>query len=125
MSASSKSYYDVVGDGGSDILGQVKAQRTRLEDGLAGVRHRVAIASGKGGVGKSTLTRHLASAISSRGWRVAIFDADLNGPTQARLAAVDSAVPVPGEAGLVLPRSSDGVAVLSLGSFVPESSAVM
>jgi ATP-binding protein involved in chromosome partitioning len=124
MSSSMKTYYDIVGDGGSDILGQVEEKRSRITASLAGVRHRIAIASGKGGVGKSTLSRYLASAMVSHGWQVGILDADLNGPTQARLGGIGETPPVPGSRGLLLPRSSDGVSVLSLGSYVPESSAV-
>ena len=44
-----KSYHDIVGDGGSKILEQVTEQRARINDGLAGVRHLVAVGSGKGG----------------------------------------------------------------------------
>jgi len=90
-----KSYHDIVGDGGSRILEQVAEQRARIADGLAGVRHLVAVGSGKGGVGKSTLTLHLAGALRARGLRIAILDADLNGPSQARMAGVEGAVFVP------------------------------
>jgi ATP-binding protein involved in chromosome partitioning len=96
-----KSYHDIVGDGGSRILEQVAEQRARIADGLAGVRHLVAIGSGKGGVGKSTLTLHLAGALRARGLRVAILDADFNGPSQARMAGVQEAVFIP-------PPSPDG-----------------
>ena len=65
-----KTYHDIVGDGGSRILEQVAEQRARIADGLAGVRHLVAVGSGKGGVGKSTLTLHVANALRNRGLRI-------------------------------------------------------
>jgi len=119
-----KRYQDIVGDGGSGILDQVLEQRTRISDGLAGVRHLVAVGSGKGGVGKSTLTQHLAGALHARGLRIAILDADFNGPSQARMAGVERAVFVPGSQKVALPRTSDGIAVFSMGSVIPESQAL-
>jgi Mrp family chromosome partitioning ATPase len=97
-----KGYHDIVGDGGSRILEQVAEQRTRITDGLAGVRHLVAVGSGKGGVGKSTLTLHLAGALRARGLRIAILDADFNGPSQARMAGVEEALFVPGSHKVLL-----------------------
>jgi ATP-binding protein involved in chromosome partitioning len=119
-----KTYHDIVGDGGSRILEQVAAQRTRMTDGLAGVRHLVAVGSGKGGVGKSTLTLALAGALRARGLRVAILDADFNGPSQARMAGVQEAVFVPGSDKVALPRTANGIGVFSMGSLVPESEAL-
>jgi ATP-binding protein involved in chromosome partitioning len=130
-----KSYHDIVGDGGSRILEQVAEQRSRITDGLAGVRHLVAVGSGKGGVGKSTLTLHLAGALRARGLRIAIVDADFNGPSQARMAGVQDALFVPppspkgfGEASgshkVALPRTRNGIAVFSMGSLIPESEAL-
>jgi ATP-binding protein involved in chromosome partitioning len=130
-----KGYYDIVGDGGSRILEQVAEQRTRIADGLAGVRHLVAVGSGKGGVGKSTLTLHLAGALRARGLRVGILDADFNGPSQARMAGVQGALFVPppspkgfGVAGgshkVTLPQTSNGIAVFSMGSVIPESQSL-
>jgi ATP-binding protein involved in chromosome partitioning len=119
-----KNYHDIVGDGGSRVLEQVVEQRARITDGLAGVRHLVAIGSGKGGVGKSTLTFHLASALRNRGLRIAILDADFNGPSQARMAGVQRAVFVPGSTKVALPRTSNGIGVFSMGSLIPESAAL-
>jgi ATP-binding protein involved in chromosome partitioning len=119
-----KGYHDIVGDGGSRILEQVAEQRSRIADGLAGVRHLLAVGSGKGGVGKSTLTLHLAGALRARGLRIAILDADFNGPSQARMAGVQGALFVPGAHKVALPRASNGIAVFSMGSVIPESTAL-
>jgi ATP-binding protein involved in chromosome partitioning len=119
-----KRYHDIVGDGGSRVLEQVAEQRARITDGLAGVRHLVAVGSGKGGVGKSTLTLHLASTLRARGLRIAILDADFNGPTQARMAGVQGAVFVPGAKGAALPRSRNGIGVFSMGSVIHESDSL-
>ena len=119
-----KSYHDIAGDGGSGVLEQVAEQRARITDGLAGVRHLVAVGSGKGGVGKSTLTLHLAGALRARGLRIAILDADFNGPSQARMAGVQGALFVPGSQKVALPRTSNGIGVFSMGSLVPESEAL-
>jgi ATP-binding protein involved in chromosome partitioning len=119
-----KGYYDIAGDGGSRILEQVAEQRARIAGGLAGVRHLVAVGSGKGGVGKSTLTLHLAGALRARGLRIAILDADFNGPSQARMAGVQEAVFVPGVDKAALPRTSTGIGVFSTGSVIPESESL-
>jgi ATP-binding protein involved in chromosome partitioning len=119
-----KSYHDITGDGGSRVLEQVAEQHTRIADGLAGVRHLVAVGSGKGGVGKSTLTLHLAGALRARGLRIAILDADFNGPSQARMAGVEGGLIVPGSRKVALPRSRNGIAVFSMGSLIPEAEAL-
>jgi len=119
-----KGYHDIPGDGGSRILEQVAAQQGRIDTALAGVRHLVAIGSGKGGVGKSTLTVHLAAALAARGAGVAVLDADLNGPAQARMAGVAGTTPLPADGRMALPRSRAGFGVFSMGSLVPEERAL-
>jgi ATP-binding protein involved in chromosome partitioning len=119
-----KHYHDIVGDGGSRVLEQVAEQRARITDGLARVRHLLAVGSGKGGVGKSTLTLHLGGALRARGLRIAILDADFNGPSQARMAGVQGALFVPGSHKVSLPRTANGIGVFSMGSLIPESEAV-
>jgi ATP-binding protein involved in chromosome partitioning len=130
-----KGYHDIAGDGGSRVLEQVAGQRARIAEGLAGVRHLVAVGSGKGGVGKSTLTLHLAAALRARGLRIAILDADFNGPSQARMAGVQGAMfippPLPESSGetsarqrVPLPRTRNGIGVFSMGSLIPESESL-
>ena len=130
-----KRYHDIVGDGGSRVLEQVAEQRARVANALAGVRHLVAVGSGKGGVGKSTLTLQLAGSLRARGLKIAILDADFNGPSQARMAGVQRAVFVPppssegfgvasGSDKIALPRTRTGIGVFSMGSVIPESEAL-
>ena len=116
-----KSYFDIAGDGGSDIVAQVAAAHREIAAALAGVRHLLAVASGKGGVGKSTLTMGLAQALRRRGSAVAILDADFNGPTQARLGGLEATPWLPGGRGLSLPRRRDGMGIVSFGSVLADA----
>ncbi len=117
-----KSYHDITNQ--SQIVDQLRAKRQRIAQNTAGIRRMVAIGSGKGGVGKSTLTSQLASTLCAEGDTVAILDADLNGPTQARLGALHARPFVPGEVGVAIPRTRDGIGVVSMGTLFPESEAI-
>ncbi|MGH7314458.1 MAG: P-loop NTPase [Candidatus Rokuibacteriota bacterium] len=109
-----KKYKDIAGDGGSDVAGQVREQHERMRRRLAAVRHIVAVVSGKGGVGKSTLTGGLACALVLSGWRVGVLDADLNGPTMAKILGVRGRrLTVAGDA-VAPPVSALGVKVMSM-----------
>ena len=81
-----KSYHDIAGDGGSDVIGQVVAKRSKIAESLSQVRHMVAIGSGKGGVGKSTLTMQLGEALRAGGSRAGSW-VDPRVTTMARGAA--------------------------------------
>jgi ATP-binding protein involved in chromosome partitioning len=114
-----KTYHDIVGDGGSNVVAQVESQQQVIRQALAGVGHLVAIGSGKGGVGKSTVTMALARALRRLGHSVAVFDGDLNGPCQAQLAGLEVCPWIPTEQGLQMPYSSEGIGVVSMGSLLP------
>ena len=86
-----KSYQELPNDAGSNIIGQVTAQMNRVQKRLASVKHTVAIMSGKGGVGKSALTANLATALTLNGSTVGVVDADINGPTLAKMMGVRNA----------------------------------
>jgi ATP-binding protein involved in chromosome partitioning len=93
-----------------------------------GARHIVAIASGKGGVGKSTVTAHLAMALAARGLRVGVLDADIYGPSQPELFGVSDYVPVAegdGADALIVPARSAGVEIMSIGFFISPSDALV
>jgi ATP-binding protein involved in chromosome partitioning len=109
-----KRYRDIAGDGGSNIVGQVEAQQARLTARLREVRAIVAVVSGKGGVGKSSVTANLAAAYAHAGDRVGVLDADLNGPTMAKMLGVRGAALVVGAGGVTPPASALGIRVMSM-----------
>lgn len=119
-----RTYSQIEGDGGSAVAEQIAGLEAAIARRMAGIRHVVAVGSGKGGVGKSTLTRQLGAVLAAAGKRVGILDADLNGPSQALLNGVRNVPPLPGEEGLLLPVSRDGLKVLSVGSLLAEGEAL-
>jgi len=83
-----KTYKDLAGDGGSNIALQVTEQLARLRLRMECIKSKVAVVSGKGGVGKSAITVNLATAMAMEGAAVGILDADLNGPSIAKMTGV-------------------------------------
>lgn len=119
-----RTYSQIEGDGGSGVAEQVADLEAAIARRMADIRHVVAVGSGKGGVGKSTLTRQLGGVLAAMGTRVGILDADMNGPSQALLGGVRDVPPLPGEEGLLLPVSRDGLKILSVGSLLAEGEAL-
>ncbi len=109
-----KRYRDIVGDGGSNIVGQVEAQQARLGARLHDVRAIVAVVSGKGGVGKSSITANLAGAFALAGSRVGVLDADLNGPSMATMLGVRGRTLLVGADGVEPPAGALGIRVMSM-----------
>lgn len=118
-----KTYKDIVGDGGSDVIGQVTEQRRRLQERLAGVKHVVAVMSGKGGVGKSSVAVNIASALALGGKQVGIMDADINGSSIARMTGVRNSKLVSGNDGVQPAIADAGIKVMSIDLFLPEDDA--
>ena len=84
----------------------------------------IAVGSGKGGVGKSTLTTNLAVAMARKGRKVGVIDGDVYGPSQQRLLATDKSKPTTDGDKLVPVDSPHGVKVLSMGHLVPPGKAL-
>ena len=89
----------------------------------------IAIASGKGGVGKSTVTANLAVALRQRGYNVGILDADIYGPSQTKMFGVEGYTPEAevDEAGnqFIVPAQSLGIKIQSIGFFIRPTDALM
>ncbi len=106
-----RTYHQLTDPDRSGLAEQIGAQRRRVAEQLAGVRRIIAVMSGKGGVGKSYVTAHLARALARGGQAVGVLDADLNGPTIPGLLETPATTQLPA-AGL------DGVKCVSMGHFL-------
>ena len=91
---------------------------------IPGVSNIIAIASGKGGVGKSTVSANLAGALAAAGKRVGLLDADVYGPSQPRMMGI-SGRPSSPDGTTILPLRNHGVTCMSIGFMVPEGDAVI
>jgi ATP-binding protein involved in chromosome partitioning len=91
---------------------------------LVGVDRIIAIGSGKGGVGKSTVSSNLAVALARQGRRVGLLDADIYGPSQPRMMGV-SKRPASPDGKTIIPLQAHGVTVMSIGLMLKETEAVV
>ncbi|NWO56869.1 iron-sulfur cluster carrier protein ApbC [Chromohalobacter salexigens] len=86
---------------------------------IEGVKHIVAVASGKGGVGKSTVTVNLALAMAAEGYRVGLLDADIYGPSQAQMLGIAPGVrPQPAGENAFAPLEAHGLQAMSMAFMV-------
>lgn len=91
---------------------------------LPTVKAVIAVASGKGGVGKSTTATNLAMALSQQGLKVGLFDADIYGPSMPRMLGI-AGDPVSPDGNSLLPMENYGVKCMSIGFLVPEDSPII
>ncbi len=116
-----------------DIKGNIsvkskQAPRPALSQLLPGVSNIIAVASGKGGVGKSTVCTNLAVALAQKGYRVGLLDADIFGPSVPKMFGVEEEGPVMEHVDgrdMMMPIENHGVKMLSIGFFVNKSDAVV
>ncbi|PZF77859.1 sodium:proton antiporter [Aestuariivirga litoralis] len=101
-------------------------QQGQRGSGIPGIKHLVAVASGKGGVGKSTTAVNLALALKSLGLKVAVLDADVYGPSIPKLFGL-TGKPEPSDAAgkKMKPMKRYGVEVMSIGFLVPEDTPMI
>lgn len=88
----------------------------------------IAVASGKGGVGKSTVTANLAVALRNRGFRVGILDADIYGPSQPKMFGVEGYIPDAVEEegeDRIVPAEAQGIKLMSIGFFIKPTDALL
>lgn len=117
-----------------DIKGNIEVKINRAEapippvELLPGVKNIIAITSGKGGVGKSTVASNLAVTLAQKGYKVGLLDADIFGPSIPKMFAEEDAQPfleVINDKEMIIPIEKYGVKVLSIGFFVKKESAIV
>ncbi len=104
------------------VSAEVPQQKTKAEL-IPGVRHVIAVGSGKGGVGKSTVTVNLACALAAAGARVGLIDADIHGPSVPMMLGYDLQPEVVDKK--LVPPLAHGVRFISMGLLIPEGQAVI
>ena len=100
-----------------------RATAARAGAAIEGVSRIIAVASGKGGVGKSTLAANLALGLAASGWRIGLLDADIYGPSVPRLFGIKEKPRVEGKK--LYPIEKDGLEIMSIGFLVEEDSAMI
>ncbi len=117
-----KSYEDLPFDGGSNIMDQVVDQREKLRVRLDQIKHKVCLMSGKGGVGKSSITANMAGCLALRGHKVGILDADLNGPSIGKLLGVSNQEKLEiGPQGVEPGKGAMGIKIMSMDMLLPSA----
>jgi len=121
-------------DKDADIKGNIQVvskqapRPTEPDKLLPQVKNVIAVSSGKGGVGKSTVAANLAVALAGLGYKVGLLDADIFGPSQPKMFHVEDARPYMEEVNgreLIQPAENYGVKLLSIGFFVNKDDAVL
>jgi ATP-binding protein involved in chromosome partitioning len=97
--------------------------RKGLAPALEKIRHIIVVASGKGGVGKSTTAANLALGLAAQGWRVGLLDADIYGPSAPRLFGLHEKPKV--ENGKLVPLEAYGVKIMSMGFLVEDETPMV
>ncbi len=99
---------------------QLQATKGRMKH----IKHKIAIMSGKGGVGKTTVTVNLAKALANKGYKVGILDADVTAPNVAKMLGIETPDLHATPAGL-FPPEKDGIKVISMAFLAPEDQAII
>jgi ATP-binding protein involved in chromosome partitioning len=117
--------FDVLSDEEKGTLQQTLGRGKLPQGALAKVKNVICVSSGKGGVGKSTLTANLAAALTAEGHPAGALDCDVYGYSIPRMLGVNAKPEVNGQRKILPLESAGGVKVMSIGFFVEENAAVV
>lgn len=130
----SDSSKDILGDKAAPTQSKPQGEQAGLKVGhgtigtpkkINDIKKIIAVASGKGGVGKSTFTVNLACTLANMGYKVGVIDADIYGPSIPMMMGVRSEKPLSGEDKKIVPIEKHGVKMMSFGFFIDEKDPVI
>ncbi|WP_440952770.1 Mrp/NBP35 family ATP-binding protein [Methanococcoides sp. FTZ1] len=98
-----------------ESLLSTKPEEPKLVSNLRGIKKKIMVMSGKGGVGKSTVSANLAATLADRGYKVGLLDSDIHGPTIPTMFGVEGQRPTVGENGIVPVQVNENLKVMSVG----------
>ena len=107
-----------------DLTFGAQVRSSGQKDGLPGVKNVIAVGSGKGGVGKSTVAANLAASLAIEGAAVGLLDADIYGPSQAKMYAVEGKRLMADDEKNMIPLKSYGVKIISIANLVEDGQAL-
>ena len=102
-----------------------QAPTPNFSNQVSGVKNIIAVASGKGGVGKSTTAVNLALALAKEGARVGVLDADIYGPSQPTMLGLDGQRPEVRQGNRIVPLQAHGLQMISMGNLVNENTPMV
>ncbi len=104
-------------------IGLKLQQNTKLDQRMSKIKYKIMVMSGKGGVGKTTVSVNLAVGLANRGYKVGLLDSDMHGPDVPKMLGLDKSQLTGDESGIYPVEYSENLKVVSIGFMLPEEDA--
>jgi ATP-binding protein involved in chromosome partitioning len=104
-------------------MNQTQEKEFNVKENLKNVKNKIVVLSGKGGVGKSTISANLAQLLSGKGKKVGILDSDIHGPSIPKILGIEEERATGSDKGIVPVKTEDGLKVMSMAYLIPDKDA--
>ncbi len=102
---------------------KIDIENKKIADNISDIKHRIVVFSGKGGVGKTTVSVNLSYGLCGHGYKTGILDADITGPNVPKMTGIKGNVYIDGKK--IIPQESHGVKIISMANLLPADEAVI
>jgi len=107
--------------GGGDMADKQKEQQAMIKDSLGKIKHKIFILSGKGGVGKSSVSANLAACLSKKGYKTGLMDVDVHGPSIAHMLGLTELLDISPDQQLLMPKQvNENLKVVSVQALMQD-----